>query len=58
MDELSVSQKGIDLGNEWEDEIQRRLDDIDAGRVNMVPGDVVVPRIQQAAKKTKTFSPG
>lgn len=29
VDELSASLEGIDLGNEWEDEIQRRIDDID-----------------------------
>ncbi len=47
VDELSASLKGIDLGNEWEDEIQRRIDDIDAGRVNTVPGDVVFSRLEQ-----------
>ena len=47
VDELSASLEGIDLGNEWEDEIQRRIDDIDAGRVNTVPGDVVFSRLEQ-----------
>jgi putative addiction module component (TIGR02574 family) len=47
VDELSASLEGIDLGNEWEDEIQRRIDDIDAGRVNPVPGDVVFSRLEQ-----------
>jgi putative addiction module component (TIGR02574 family) len=47
VDELSASLKGIELGNEWEDEIQRRIDDIDAGRVNTVPGEVVFSRLEQ-----------
>ena len=47
VDELSASLEGIHLGNEWEDEIQRRIDDIDAGRVNTVPGDVVFSRLEQ-----------
>ncbi len=47
VDELSASLEGIDLGNEWEDEVQRRIDDIDAGRVNTVPGDVVFSRLEQ-----------
>ncbi len=47
IDELSVSLEGLELGNEWEDEIQRRIDDVDAGRVNTVPGDVVFSRLEQ-----------
>ena len=47
VDELSASLKGIELGNEWEDEIQRRIDDIDAGRVNMVPGDTIFSLLEQ-----------
>jgi len=47
VDELSASLEGIDLGSEWEDEIQRRIDDIDTGRVAPVSGDVVFSRLEQ-----------
>ena len=42
LDELSASLDGLDLGEEWEAEIQRRIDDVDAGRVKTIPGDKVI----------------
>ena len=47
VDELSASLEGVELSNEWEDEIQRRIDDVDAGRVETVPGDAVFSRLEQ-----------
>jgi putative addiction module component (TIGR02574 family) len=44
---LSTSLDGLDLGEEWEAEIQRRMDDVDAGRVKTLPGDEVISRLRQ-----------
>ena len=38
INELPASLEGIDLGTEWEREIQHRIDDIDTGRVTPVSG--------------------
>jgi putative addiction module component (TIGR02574 family) len=45
--ELSASLEGVELGEAWDDEIQRRIDDIDAGRVQPVPGEEVFSRLEQ-----------
>ena len=45
--ELSASLEGVELGEVWDDEIQRRIDDIDAGRVQPVPGEEVLSRLEQ-----------
>jgi putative addiction module component (TIGR02574 family) len=47
VDELSASLEGVELGAEWEDEVERRIDDIDAGRVETIPGDTVFSRLEQ-----------
>jgi putative addiction module component (TIGR02574 family) len=36
-----------DLGDEWEDEIQRRVKDVDEGRVKTIPADEVFSRLEQ-----------
>lgn len=44
---LSASLNGLDLGEEWEAEIARRIEEVDAGRVETVPGEAVFTRLQQ-----------
>lgn len=44
---IAASLDGFDLGQEWEEEIQRRVDDIDSGRVQPVPGEEVFDRLEQ-----------
>jgi putative addiction module component (TIGR02574 family) len=36
-----------DLGDEWEEEIQRRVQDVDAGRVKTIPAEEVFSRLDQ-----------
>jgi putative addiction module component (TIGR02574 family) len=45
--ELSASLEGVELGEAWDAELQRRIDDIDAGRVEPVPGEEVFSRLEQ-----------
>ena len=47
IDELSASLHASDLGEYWEAEIKRRIDDVDAGRVKTVPADEVFARLEQ-----------
>ena len=47
LEELSASLHGIDLGDEWEAEIRRRIDDVDSGRVQTVPGEEVLERLER-----------
>ncbi len=35
-----------DLGDQWEDEIQRRVQDVDAGRVKTIPAEEVFSRLE------------
>ncbi len=44
---LSASLDASDLGEYWEAEIKRRIQDVDAGRVNTVPADEVFTRLEQ-----------
>lgn len=44
---IMVSLDGFDLGDEWEEEIQRRVDEVDAGRVQPLPGEEVLSRLEQ-----------
>jgi putative addiction module component (TIGR02574 family) len=44
---LAASLYGRDLGPDWEEEIQRRIDDVDSGRVEPVPGDDVFAQLDR-----------
>jgi putative addiction module component (TIGR02574 family) len=44
---IAASLDGFDLGTEWEGEIQRRIDDVDSGRVKPIPGEEVLSRVEQ-----------
>ena len=47
VDAIAASLDGVDLGAEWEGEIQRRIDDIDSGRVKPLSGADVLDRAEQ-----------
>jgi putative addiction module component (TIGR02574 family) len=47
IDELSASLDVTDLGEYWETEIKRRIEDVDSGRVNPVPAAEVFHRLEQ-----------
>ena len=36
------------LGDEWEEEIQRRVQDVDAGRVKTIPAEEVFSRLEHS----------
>jgi len=36
----------VDLGEEWEGEIKRRVQDVDAGRVKTIPAEEVFSRLE------------
>jgi putative addiction module component (TIGR02574 family) len=44
---LSESLYGRHLGDEWEAEIERRIEDVDSGRVKPVPGGEVFGRLEK-----------
>ena len=46
IEELSASLDVTDLGEYWEQEIRRRIDDVDSGRVKTVPADEVFARLE------------
>ena len=47
VDELSASLDATDLGEYWEAEIKRRIEDVDSGRVKTVPASEVFARLDQ-----------
>ena len=44
---IAASLDGVELGDEWEEEILRRIDDVDSGRVKPLPGEEVLARLEQ-----------
>ncbi len=47
IEELSASLDVSNLGEYWETEIRRRIDDVDSGRVKTVAADEVFARLEQ-----------
>ncbi len=47
LEAISESLDGAELGDGWEAEISRRMADVDAGRVQTIPGDEVFDRLRQ-----------
>ena len=47
LEAIAASLDGFELRQEWEDEIARRVDDIDAARVQPVAGEDVLSRLEQ-----------
>jgi len=47
IEELSASLDATNIGEYWEAEIQRRIDDVESGRVKAVPADEVFARLEQ-----------
>lgn len=47
IEELSASLDATDLGEYWEAEIRRRVEDVDSGRVKTVPAEDVFARLEQ-----------
>lgn len=44
---IAASLDGFDLGDEWEEEIRQRVEDIDSGQVQPVAGEEVISRLEQ-----------
>lgn len=44
---IAASLDGFDLGEEWEEEVRQRVQEIDSGRVQPIPGEEVLSRIEQ-----------
>jgi putative addiction module component (TIGR02574 family) len=47
IDKLAASLDLGELSEYWEAEIQRRIEDVDAGRVATIPADEVFARLEQ-----------
>jgi putative addiction module component (TIGR02574 family) len=44
---IAASLDGFELTQDWEDEIRRRVDDVDSGRVKPISGEDVLDRLEQ-----------
>ena len=51
IDDVGVSAAEVEAA--WDDEIKRRLDEIDSGKVIMVPGEEVIARMDARLKDRK-----
>jgi putative addiction module component (TIGR02574 family) len=47
IDAIAASLDGFELGDEWEEEIRRRIVDVDTGQVKPIPGADVLSRAEQ-----------
>lgn len=45
--ELAATLEGVELRDDWEDEIARRVDDLDRGRVNAIPAEQVFSELER-----------
>lgn len=45
--ELSATLEGLQLSDEWEDEIGRRVSDLEQGRVNALPSEQVFSELER-----------
>jgi putative addiction module component (TIGR02574 family) len=51
LEALSASLYGRDLGEDWEAEIERRVEDLETGRVKTVGGDEVFAGIERRLRE-------
>ncbi len=49
LESISPSKKEIDEA--WKDEVERRIDEVDSGKVKLIPGDEVFARMRKRYKK-------
>jgi putative addiction module component (TIGR02574 family) len=47
VDAIAASLDGFDLGDEWEEEIRKRIEDVDSGQVQPIAGADVLSRAEQ-----------
>jgi len=45
--ELSATLEGLPLSDEWEDEIARRVSDLEQGRVNAIPAEQLFSELER-----------
>jgi putative addiction module component (TIGR02574 family) len=44
---IAASLDGFHLGDEWEEEIRKRIEDVDSGQVKAIAGEGVLSRAEQ-----------
>jgi putative addiction module component (TIGR02574 family) len=49
LESISPSKKEIDEA--WKDEVERRIDEVDSGKVKLITGDEVFARMRKRYKK-------
>ncbi len=49
LESISPSQKGID--ELWQVEAERRIDEVESGKVDLIPGEEVFARIRNRVRK-------
>lgn len=52
------AQEATDLSPEWKEEIERRVEDLRAGRVELIPGEVVLREAREKLRKLEDARAG
>lgn len=47
----SISQPQKEIDDAWQEEVERRIDDVESGKVKLIPGDEVFARLRERYKK-------
>lgn len=47
----SISPRQSDIDKAWEAEVERRIDDVESGKVKLVPGEEVFARMRKRYRK-------
>lgn len=47
----SISPRQLDIDKAWEAEVERRIDDVESGKVKLVPGEEVFARMRKRYRK-------
>ena len=47
----SISPKSEEVDEAWKDEVERRIDEVESGKVKLIPGEEVFARMRERYKK-------
>lgn len=47
----SISPRNNEVEEAWKEEVERRIDDVESGKVKLIPGEEVFARMRERYKK-------
>ena len=47
----SITPRAKDIDEAWEEEVERRIDEVESGKVKLIPGEEVFARMRERYKR-------